>query len=279
MEKILLAIDAAHLNMPAVEFACYIASLTNSKVTGVFLENLVASEKAVLKQAYGAPYLDWETDENSAEYVEKVQLIEKNIQYFKQACENRSARCNIHRDRGTPAHELITESRYADLIVVDAATSFSKTYDGAPTQFVKDILQDAECPVILAPQGFEGIDEIIFAYDSSKSAAFAIKQFTYLFPQFDDRKVTIVQVNKEGVWADSDKYNLREWLQNRYSAIGFEALKGDSTDKLFDYFFKRKNAFIVMGAYGRNSLSRFFKPSHADILIKTITQPIFIAHY
>ena len=33
-----------------------------------------------------------------------------------------------------------------------------------------------------------------------------------------------------------------------------------------------------MGAYGRNDLSQFFKISHADILIKTVTQPIFIAH-
>lgn len=148
-----------------------------------------------------------------------------------------------------------------------------------PTEFEKDILKEAECPVIVAPQNFDGVDEIIFAYNSSKSAAFAIKQFTYLFPEFDDRKITVLQVNKEGEWADHDKYNLREWLQNRYSAIGFEAVKGDAEDKLFDYLLKRKNAFVVMGAYGRNSVSRFFKPSHADLLIKTITQPIFISHY
>jgi hypothetical protein len=120
---------------------------------------------------------------------------------------------------------------------------------------------------------------VIFTYDGSKSAAFAMKQFSYLFPELDDRKVLVLQVNKQGVWADKDKHNLREWLQNRYSAIGFEALKGETDDKLFDYMLTRKNSFIVMGAYGRNALSRFFKPSHADHLIKTIAPPIFIAHY
>lgn len=279
MEKILLAIDAVNLNMPALDFACYIGRLTNSKVTGVFLENLVADEKPVLKKAYGTRYLDWDIDESSTHYKDKQQLIDKNILLFKEACEKRSVRCNIHRDRGTPAHEIINESRYADLIITDASTSFNKKYEGMPTEFEKDILKEAECPVIVAPQTFDGIDEIIFAYNSSKSAAFAIKQFTYLFPEFDDRKVTVLQVNKEGVWADHDKYNLREWLQNRYSVIGFEAVKGDAEDKLFDYLLKRKNAFVVMGAYGRNSMSRFFKPSHADLLIKTITQPIFISHY
>ena len=279
MQKILLAIDAVNLSMPALDFACYIGRLTNSKVTAVFLENLVADEKPVLEKAYGNRYLDWKIDESSASYQDKRQLIEKNISLFKEGCENRSVRCNIHRDRGTPAPEIIAESRYADLIIVDASTSFTKKYDGSPTKFVKDILKESECPVIIAPENFDGIDEIIFTYDSSKSAAFAIKQFTYLFPEFDDRKVIILQVNREGLWIDQDKYNFKEWLQTRYSSIDFEVLEGKTEDKLFDYLFKRKNVFVVMGAYGRNSLSKLFKASHADLLIRTITQPIFIAHY
>jgi hypothetical protein len=279
MDKILLAIDAVRLPMPAIDFACYIGRLTHSKLTGVFLENLVADEKAVLKKAYGSPYVDWEIDESSPQFQDKKQLIEKNIALFKEACENRSVRCTIHRDRSTPAAEIINESRFADLVITDASMSFSKKYEGMPTAFVKDLLEEAECPVILAPPVFDGIDEVIFTYDGSKSAAFAMKQFSYLFPELDDRKVLVLQVNKQGVWADKDKHNLREWLQNRYSAIGFEALKGETDDKLFDYMLTRKNSFIVMGAYGRNALSRFFKPSHADHLIKTIAPPIFIAHY
>jgi hypothetical protein len=45
MERILLAIDAVKINMPALDFACYLARLTNSKITEVFLENFVANEK------------------------------------------------------------------------------------------------------------------------------------------------------------------------------------------------------------------------------------------
>jgi len=279
MQKILLAIDAVNINMAALDFACYLGRLTNSRITAVFLENLVADEKLVLEKAYGTRYVDWKIDESSASYQDKRQLIEKNISLFKEACENRSVRYNIHRDRGTPAPEIIAESRYADLVIVDASTSFTKRYDGSPGKFVKDILKESECPVIIAPGTFDGIDEIIFTYDSSKSAAFAIKQFTYLFPEFDDRKVIILQVNNEGVWADQDKYNFREWLQTRYSTMVFEVMKGNTEDKLFDYIFKRKNVFVVMGAYGRSSVSKFFKASHADLLIRTITQPIFIAHY
>jgi len=55
-------------------------------------------------------------------------------------------------------------------------------------------------------------------------------------------------------------------------------LKGDPDSKLFEELLVRKNIFLVMGAYGRNAVSRFFKRSQADMLIKAVSQPIFIAH-
>jgi hypothetical protein len=279
MEKILLAIDAENLDMPALEFACYLGRLTHSKITGVFLENLVANETPVMKSLQGEKYPDWELDENSPEYQDKRKKTEKNITLFKEACDKRYTRCNVHRDRNVPALEIIEESRFADVIIIDAATSFNRRFEGLPTNFVKDVLKDAECPVIIAPESFNGIDELIFTYDGSRSSVFAIKQFTYLFPELIDKKTIVLQVNEKGIWADEDKHNFGEWLQNHYSSLGFEALAGDSNDKLFDYLFKKKNVFIVMGAYGRSSLSRFFHRSHADRLIRTVTQPLFISHY
>jgi len=279
MEKILLVVDGKELSMPALDFTCYLGRLTRSTVTGVFLENHPADLKPVLKTIQGSTSVDWEFDEDSEEFIGKRKLIEATVSRFKDACENRSVRCAVHRDTGMPAKEIIAESRYADLMVVDATTSFNEYFEGSPTDFVKNVLKDAECPVIIAPETFDGINEILFTYDGSKSAAFAIKQFAYLLPEFNDKNVVLLQINEEGEWDEEEKHRLTEWLQNRYSAIGFLALKGDTDDRLFDYLFKKKNSIVVMGAYGRNSISRFFKKRHADKVIKTITMPIFISHY
>jgi nucleotide-binding universal stress UspA family protein len=278
MEKILLAIDAINLNKNSLEFACYLAQLTKSKVTGVFLENLVSEERPILKQVHGMAYMDWVVDEKSDEHSATLELIEKNISFFKEGCINRGVNYSLHRDRGVPARELIEESRFADIVVVDAETSFNKRYEGIPTEFVRDVLKKAECPVIIAPGSFEAIDEIIFTYNGSSSSVFAIKQFTYLFPQLHNKKVSILQVNDAGEWKDPDKYKFKEWLKEHYTDLHFEALKGDTDSKLFDCLLNREDVFLVMGAYGRNALSQFFKRSHADLLIKTGTQPIFIAH-
>jgi hypothetical protein len=242
------------------------------------LENLVGEAKTAFTKlpAKVQPEPDIDTE---AAFEARRTIIENNISFFKEACGRRSAYCNIHRDRGVPAREIISESRFADVLVIDPCTSFKRQYEGAPTGFVRDILKEAECPVIISPERFTGVDELIFTYNGGKSAVFAIKQFTYLFPQLRDKKVTIVRVNGDGQWEDQDMYNFKEWLQSHYSSISFDVLKGDADSRLFSYLLQRKNIFTVMGAYGRNALSQFFRKSQADLLIKTMSQPIFISHY
>jgi hypothetical protein len=276
MEKILLAVDAINPDNNSLEFACYLGRLTKSKITGVFLDNLSIEERPLLKKVLANA--DNAEGEELSEPKDKMELIEKNISFFEEGCINREVNYRLYLDGGNPAGKLIEESRFADLLVLDAAMSFHKHYEGIPTEFAREVLKKAECPVIIAPESFDAIDEIIFSYDSSSSSLFAIKQFTYLFSQLKDKKVTLLQVNESGEWQGEDKNKFKEWLREYYTGLQFVALKGKSEIVLFDYLFNRKNIFLVMGAYGRTTISQFLKHSHADLLMNTITQPIFIAH-
>lgn len=257
-----------------LDFACYIAKLTQSKLTGVFMENTlyaatadVSGRKSVLQ-------------EESAEMGDiKRNVCEKNIDFFNEACEKREVVHNIHRDRGIPVREIIEESRFADLIIVDPHTSLTGKYEGAPTRFIKVVLEDSECPVVIAPENFIGIDEIIFAYDGSKSSVFAIKEFTYLLPQFCHKKTVILQVNNENDNTITGKYKLKEWLKNHYVQTEIQLLHGDARYELFNHLLHKENVFLVMGAYGRSIVSHSLRSSHADMLIKMTNVPIFITHY
>jgi len=275
MEKILLAIDAGAPCQKALDFACYLARLTKSKITGVFLDNLASAEipLALTEKVMAGAY-----DKKDAYSIAR-KMIEKNIDSFRQECINQEVNYAVHRDHGVPADDMITESRFADLLVIDAETSFKKQFEGSPSVFVQDVLKKAECPVIIAPALFEFTEEIFFAYNGSASSVFAIKQFTYLFPQLSNKKVTILQANETGKWEDAQKHRFKEWLTAHYNNLHFEALYGNTDGAFFDYLLKKENIILVMGAYGRTALSQFFRSSTADMLIKTITQPIFIAHH
>jgi hypothetical protein len=248
MEKILFALDATKLDNNTLEFSCYLSLLTQSKLYGVFLENIVAEEKPVLKHVHGVSYVDWVVDEKSEKHKAKMELIEKNISLFEATCTEKGISYDVHRDDYVPASELIEESRFADVLVVDAETSFKKHDEETPTAFLTEILKKSECPVIIAPEKFEAVDEIIFTYNTSPSSVFAIKQFTYLFPQLSNKKVTIIQVNEEGKWKAAEKYKFQEWLKQHYTNLNFTAIMGKGDTELF----KKKKYFPGNGCLWKN---------------------------
>ena len=102
--------------------------------------------------------------------------------------------------------------------------------------------------------------------------------FTYLFPQMMHKKLIILQVNENTERKNSEDRLFMDWIKSHYDNFQYELINGPVRHTLADFLFKRKNIFIVMGAYGRDALSAFFKKTMAESLVKTITQPVFISH-
>jgi len=118
----------------------------------------------------------------------------------------------------------------------------------------------------------------VFAYDGTKSSVFAMKQFTYLFPELHDRKVLVLEVCEEDEHVVTAKEKLSAWLQNYYSNITYLVLYGKPKDELFGFLLEKEKMFVVMGAFGRSMLSTLFSRSNAELLLKVVNLPFFISH-
>lgn len=260
MEKILVPFNSLVYNSTALDFAAYIARLSGSGITGIFLEGAKqpSGKEAVIKHD---------------------QLVAENMRLFRDGCEARSVIHAEMRLPGSPDAEMIAESRYADLIVMAATTSMDDVPEETPTAFVRNVLTGAECPSIIAPPRFDQVDEIIFMYNGSKSAMFAARQFAYMFPQLDDKPVCVVEVSNGHPIAQRDRTGMKNWMKEHYSSVGFTTIEGDPAAALLEHLLARKNALVITGAYGRNALSRFFRRSTAEMLIKIMSHAFFVAHY
>ncbi|MDF2193195.1 universal stress protein [Paraflavitalea sp. CAU 1676] len=232
-----------------------------------------------MKKMYDGTYIEWEVDRQSGSWKEKMQKIAYGIEQFKAYYDNHDIPAAVLRDKGVPIDEVVYESRYADLLVVDAGYSPGKDAARTPTTFIEELLTKAECPVIIAPDDFKGVEEIVFAWDGSASATFAIKQFTYLLPELREKKVSIIQVREDERDRGAAKQRLSEWLSNYYTHVGWDELDGPVNAVLLEYCLGKKGAFVVFGAYGRSMMSRFFQRSRAEQVIRTVAQPFFIAHH
>src|SRR5687768_2950532 len=154
MEKIIVVIDGQEMNMASVDFACYIARVISSRLTGVFLENPSLEEMPAMKIVHGMPYVETTLASDLPDYKQRCEAIEKNKAQFREACKSRGVNCYIHRDTGIPEKEIIQESRFADLIIIDTETTFGEKSEIKPSYFVKKVLAEAECPVLIAPQNY-----------------------------------------------------------------------------------------------------------------------------
>lgn len=277
MEKILIAANAAQISINTVDFACYVAKLTHSRLTGVFCQHSSPAFSPASGKLRNAPLAEGPGGDIPV-YGEQMPGSD-NINLFQEACQNRGVNSNVHIDYGIPVAQLIKETRFADLLIIDPDLWFTAKEQGLPTDFVKQVLSRSECPIVVAPYSFDGIDEILFAYDGSASSVFAIKQFTCLFPQFASKRVTILEVIEKGKIIITQKDKVRELMEAHYSNVDFSLLKGKPGDELFSSLIGKKNAFLVIGAFGRNMLSEFFKKSTANLLLKAIDLPVFIAHH
>ncbi len=277
MKKILFLADAQKFNAGTLDFASFLCRQQHSSLTGVFVESTGQDPHyAVLHQdiVYGGVMVGIETPVEQL----KEERIRKNIAFFESNCINRGLAYEAIRLRGHALDQLLLESRYADLILIDPAMCFNDISSTSPTSFVRKVLAHAECPAIIMPEHFTGLDEIIFAYDGSPASVFAIRQFTYNFKELTSKPITVVTANAATLVTAEEKQRMDDWLERHYRRLSYQSIEGESRSGLLEYVLSRNNAMVIMGAYGRGTLSSFFSSSHADRLARYASKALFISH-
>ncbi len=275
MERVVIVINPAGPERTALEFACHLSESTGSRLTGLFLH--VDDVAGVHEENH-----EWKICNNhkvpEVTYDVRLADIEGNKTEFSRFCQNHNLAGKVDIQDARTVQDVILESRFADFLIISADSSFSQETEIVPTHLVSHILKNSECPVIIAPLSFTNVQEIVFTYDGSASSVFAIKQFTHLFPQFKDVKVTFLEVNDDESPDIEHKELITAYLKTHYSSISFHVLKGEPEDQLFSYFLTKRNVFVVLGAFGKKFISSIFKRSTANLLLKTTSLPLFISH-
>ena len=182
-------------------------------------------------------------------------------------------------DKGVPLQELMHESAFSDLIIIDSHTSFFTIGNNTPSPFLKDFLADSHCPVLIVPHTYSFFDKAVLCYDGTPSSAYAIKSFSYLFPELNDLKTVVVSVNEKPNSHLKDGHNFKDLIHAHFKGAEFEVLTGEANEELIKYLkLNGENSIVVMGAYGRNAISRLFHQSLSNKVIKELNIPVFITH-
>lgn len=277
MKKIIAAFDGLKYSTDTTNVATYIARATNSHLVGVFLDDLAYNSYNVYQLLVKKDVPEREL----VHYRQKDKISrDKAVAAFSKACDRSKLNYSIHRERYTALRELLHESIFADLLVVDKKETFTHYKEKLPTRFIRDLLPETQCPVLLAPSGFQIPDKVIMLYDGQPSSVYAIKMFSYLFPflaHLDIEIVTVKYLNADRHLPDNKLF--KEFIKRHFRSVKYKVLKGGAEVELPRYLSQQEgNPLIVLGAYSRGMVSRWFRLSMADLLMMLVDFPLFIAH-
>ena len=278
MKKFLAIIDGFKISKSTIEYSIQLAQAAEAHLVGVFLDDNIYRSFSAYKIM--TTYKDFDKVISGLDEKDKKKRDAAVVQ-FQKACEKGKISFSIHRDKNIALQELKHESMFADLIIINENETLTRIKEHPPTRFIKDLLGDVQCPVLVVPNAFKAIEKIVLLYDGGPSGLFAIKMFSYLFGNLQDLPVEVLTVKsklKSNLHLPDNKL-MREFINMHYPKATITVTSGHIEEQITAYLKNHKeNELVVLGAYRRSELSRLFKTSMADVLMKELSTPLFIAH-
>jgi hypothetical protein len=273
MKKVLLVLDGKHFPEGAFELAAEWYRKQPLLLTGVFLSPIDVSKIVAYTGMEAVPMMPSLVE---GEYGEQ---IIQNIHLFEEKCQGEGLEYRIHNDsENLPLASLIQESRFADLILISRESFFSNINSEQPNEYMQELLKKSECPVLLVPEKFKNPDRVLLLYDGEASSVYAIKQFSYLFPELTTLPTTLMKVSKKPEEQLPNQESIAELVARHFSDLTLYDMSMENKAQLTNWLFEEEKGWVVMGAYGRSLFSTLFKKSFADELINSVHLPLFITH-
>lgn len=278
MKKFVAAFDGLKFSENALDYAIFLTKQASAHLVGVFLEDFTRHSYTIadITKYEGEDFDRYMHDLNKKDKEERNESVDK----FEWDCQKAGINYTVHRDTSIAIQELLHESIYADLVIINKNETLTPYEEDAPTRFMRELLNDVQCPVIIVPAKYKPVDKIIMLYDGEPSSVYAVRMFSYLFDSLEDfdTEVLTVRPPEEGMQVPDNRL-MKEFIKRHYPNAKYVVLKGQAEEQIIQYLhLEKKNPLVVLGAYRRNKLSRLFKPSMADALSQQLEIPLFIAH-
>lgn len=278
MKKFIAAFDSLRFSESTLKYAVFLAKHSDAHLVGVFLDDFTRHSYSIVDIA---KYEGGMFDEHIQQLnVKDKEERDKSVEKFEAACQSAGINYSVHRDRNIAIQELLHESIYADLVVISEDETVTRYEEAAPTGFIRELLNDVQCPVVVIPSKYTAVDKVVLLYDGGPSSVYAVRIFSYLFESLKDLETQIltVKATEESLHLPDNRL-MKEFIKRHYPKAEYIVLKGQAEDQIIQFLHReKKNPILVLGAYRRNKLSRLFKPSMADNLLQHLKMPLFIAH-
>jgi len=180
----------------------------------------------------------------------------------------------------TNIEEIISYATYSDLVLLSNSYHVENIDSLEEQRNFDRLTHEITTPMVIIPDHYQKVENLIFSYSGSPSDAIAIKGFIQLFGKaVENKKVQLLHAGASfSLEYEYNKSLLLTYLTGKFIDIEVEESTKQTSNVLDDLGREYDNPLVVMGAMGRSKLSMFFRPSTAKKIIHNGTIPVFISH-
>lgn len=206
-------------------------------------------------------------------------LVEKSRHKFVSLCDLLGIPYHLDdTNEGWDNNIFMRETGFSDLAVISEELFCSDIMEDQPNYFMHQALHNTQCPIMVVQEKYKGVNRLAIAYDGKKESIFAMKQFSYLFPQWCNLTTDFVCLKKEMNEEIPELELLKEYGSVHFPSMKTSKLHFDRKTYFPVWLEDKENVLLVTGCYTRSSFSNLFKQSFADTIIHDHVCPVFIAH-
>lgn len=278
MKKFIAAFDGLKFSASTRDYSIQLAKQNGAHLVGVFLDDFTYTSYKIydLVSTGSGPI------ESSKRKMDKKDAETRALAAasFEAACKKAGIEYTLHHDRSIAIQELLHESIYADLLIINSKETLTHYNEKIPTGFIRDLLSNVQCPVLLVPNIYKAINRLTLLYDGESSSVHAVKMLSYNLSSFKQHPVEVVTVNPPKMSLHiPDNRLMKEFIKRHFPKAKFVVLKGIAEAEIVKYLKQQHDIpLVALGAYRRGTVSRWFRESMADVLMRELKLPLFIAH-
>lgn len=276
MKKIAAVFDGLRFSESTLQYTITLAKRDGAHITGLFLDDFTYNSFNMYRLIR-----DGATPEEIADFEIRDKIKRDTAgRHFEATCQKAGLSCNVHHDKNVAIQDVLHESIYADLMIVGTHETFVQDEQSPPTRFIRDLLAEVQCPVLLVPLEYTDIQKTVFLYDGEPSSVHAIKMAGYLIPWMKTLQVEILSINDRNTGNHlDDNHLIKEYTKRHFPDTIFKVMQGQPENEIVNHLnLQPANTLVVLGAYQRSTVSRWFHTSLADVLMEKLKLPLFIAH-
>ena len=281
IKSILLAINDSKAARYALEVACVIAKVTDAKIKGLYVENMLRLLEWQPVELMGAAIGATSAVPHSKPTVEQVEIEKEFIQeagrikkLFEDELKKNSIKGSFFTKRGNVDEVIAKVARTVDLIVIGKNELVGAKEPGPVTEY---ILRRTTKPVIVVPENGVIGENILIAYDSSQSSERALSAGA-LFASLLGGKVTVVSVADDIDIASGPLDEAKEFLTSHNVKSNYVVEFGYSKpwNAIMSQVKNHNASLIVLGAFGEHRLLEMIFGSTTREVLKQANCPVLL---